>query len=57
MSIFYDPQTRKAKVWVIVAYILVPVICVMGIWFYGQTQMTQKKSQQPIEEKDIFEKF
>ena len=53
MTLFYDPKTRKAKPWIMVAFVLVPILVIGMIWFYGEFRKSQKDNQTE-QEKDIF---
>ena len=56
MTIFYDPQTKKSKVWIIAAFILVPIFVLAGVWVYGQQAVQKKNAQQQTQEQDIFKR-
>ncbi|MDP8211795.1 MAG: hypothetical protein P9X22_00705 [Candidatus Zapsychrus exili] len=54
MSIFYDPRTKKPKAWVIVFFILIPIILVLLGLNLGKT-FIEKKDFKPVEvTEDIF---
>ena len=43
MTIFYDPQSRKPKVWIFVAFMLVPLVVIIIFLILGH-QQAQKKN-------------
>ena len=55
MTIFYDPEKRQPKVWVIPAFILITLVVVGGVLLWGQQQVEKRKSEVPAEmQHDIF---
>ena len=54
MSLFYDPKTRKVKMWIIAAFVIVPILLVAIIWVFGQ-QKVGHKAQDQTKEADIFQ--
>lgn len=60
MSIFYDPKKRKAKLWIKIFFILIPIFVVVGFFFFGQYRLKKKATQDLLEkqkELDVFQKF
>ena len=53
MTLFYDSKTKKIKLWVIIAFIVVPIILIGLVWIFGKHQAEHKKSEQQ-KEADIF---
>lgn len=55
MSLFYDPKTKKPQVWVIGAFILVPILIMLIFYVLGQSAMKKQTAEpEKIEEPDIF---
>ena len=57
MTLFYDPKTKKVKVWVIVAFILIPIILFIVVCVVGQNAVQNKKNKPSKEETDVFKKI
>ena len=53
MTLFYDSKTKKVKTWIIIAFIVVPIILVVLVWTFGKQQAEHKKLEQQ-KEVDIF---
>ena len=56
MSVFYNPETKKSRIWVPIFIVLIPVL--LTLLFFQIGRMIAEKEGTPQEktvEKDIFE--
>ena len=55
MSLFYDPKTRKTKVWVISVFVIVPIAIVVVLLRCSKTMVQEHKEKtEAAENYDIF---
>jgi len=57
MSIFYDPKTKRARDWVVVVLVSVPIILVLFVYIVTKHKMKHNPKAMQQEEVDIFDKF
>lgn len=56
MSIFYDPKSRKPKVWIYIFFVVVPILILAAYMIFGQ-QMKNNKPVTTEETEDVFKRF
>ena len=58
MTLFYNPKKRQVRVWVIISFIVLPVILMICV-FLGTQGIVKKEKNKVIREEaiDIFDKF
>lgn len=55
MSFFYDPISRKPKIWIYIAFVIVPLILVFLLFASSQSKVDEYKKKKAAEtESDIF---
>jgi len=58
MTLFYNPRTRKVQPWVLMAFILVPLVILVIGWVVTQGMVSEHKIQKANEAaEDIFDKL
>ena len=55
MNVFYDSQKKQLKPWVIVAFVVVPILFFFVFFMAGDRYAKIKANQPGQKEKDIFE--
>ena len=53
MTLYYDPQKRTTKPWIIFLLVCVPILLIVAVFVIGK-QMASHKSVGPTKEVDIF---
>jgi len=58
MTTFYDPATRKPHPWVLIVFIILPVLISLISFAFGQKNFQDKMEQERRAAKsDVFDKF
>ncbi len=58
MTIFYDPKARKARTWVFVVLVIIPLMVIILGWIGTRRSVEKEKIRKEKEaEIDIFDKF
>lgn len=45
MTLFYDPQKRKVKPWVVGFLVIAPIVVIIAIFIFGRSIAAQKAAQ------------
>ena len=58
MTIFYDPRKRKVRVWVVIVFIILPILLIIFGWLGSKGAVEKEKIRKEKEASiDIFDKF
>ncbi len=47
MSIFYNPQTKKPRLWTFLVFFLVTALVFLGVYLYGDHKAKGMPSEEP----------
>ena len=58
MSLFYDPVKRRPQIWVVIGFIVIPILGIILFLFMGR-RFVEQKQKQDIQGKpvDIFDRI
>ncbi len=58
MTLFYEPKTRKAKIWPVIVIIGVPLLIFAAVFVFGKQRVAfNAQHEQNTPPEDIFKKF
>lgn len=58
MTLFYNPRTRKPRIWIIIVFIIIPLLLLIIGWIGTRSAVKKHKEELQKEvEEDIFNRF